>query len=762
MRNYDCRSCRARFDGSVATRQAGCQSFARMILLAVMLCGITGSLSAGENGLSKTSGSSAAAAEQEDLTVLPRWIEWSDGSKMLLHHLNRAAFALLDERDQAIANLGSQNDWMKRQQYVKQTLLELMGPFPEKTPLNARVLGVLHEDGYRVERIVYESMPGFYVTGCVFVPEGLTEKRPAILKLIGHNAPAFRDTIYQNVILNLVHKGFIVLTIDPIGQGERLQYYDEERKKSAIGMPSLEHSYTGIQCLLAGYSVARYFAWDAIRAIDYLEARDDVDSDRIGVTGLSGGGAQTAYVSALDDRVKASAPTCWIVSMRRLLASDGPQDAEQNIYHGVVHGIDPADLLTVRAPKPTLLVATSRDKYFSIQGVRETAQEVAGAFEAFGKPERFQYVEDDAPHAFTRKNNEATYAFFQKYLDLPGSPDEQEYPFLTREELTATPTGQVTTSFDSETVFSVNRRESMKLLDRLETARKDPAAHLQRVVSKARELAGYQEPIDGLTPVFRGGFRHEEYRIEKYGLAGEGETVIPLLVFVPNGGQRFPAVIYVHPDDKATDARPGGPIETLVKQGYLVAALDPLGSGETASELWTSQTAWAPYYNAVLCGRSVVGIQAGDIVRVMRFLQTRDDVREDSFCAVGIGEMGPSVLYAAAFEPAINSIVLTAAPVSYASMVLNQYYEFGTNCMVGGALTAYDLPDLIASLAPRKVALLNLSDQMKQPASDELLEQSLAFPRSAYVLRQAADRIKILTTGDDHSLAEVLDWCLQP
>lgn len=95
-------------------------------------------------------------------------------------------------------------------------------------------------------------------------------------------------------------------------------------------------------------------------------------------------------------------------------------------------------------------------------------------------------------------------------------------------------------------------------------------------------------------------------------------------------------------------------------------------------------------------------------------------------------------------------------------MVQNRYYEFGTNCMVGGALTAYDLPDLIASLAPRKVALLNLSDQMKQPASDELLEQSLAFPRSAYVLRQAADRIKILTTGDDHSLAEVLDWCLQP
>lgn len=219
MRNYHCGLCRDRFDVSLAERQAGCGLFVRMILVAATLYGIAGSLSAGENGLTKTSGGPAAAAEQEDLTVLTRWIEWSDGSKMLLHHLNRDAFALLDKRDLAIADLDSQNEWMKRQQYVKQTLLELMRPFPEKTPLNARVLGVLHKDGYRVERIAYESMPGFYVTGCVFVPDGLTEKRPAILKLIGHNAPAFRETIYQNVILNLVHKGFIVLTIDPIGQG---------------------------------------------------------------------------------------------------------------------------------------------------------------------------------------------------------------------------------------------------------------------------------------------------------------------------------------------------------------------------------------------------------------------------------------------------------------------------------------------------------------------------------------------------------------
>ena len=163
-------------------------------------------------------------------------------------------------------------------------------------------------------------------------------------------------------------KGFIVLTYDPIGQGERLQYFDLEKGESRVGGSTKEHSYVGAQCFIAGNSIARHMIWDGIRGIDYLLTREEVDPKRIGLTGLSGGGTLTSYIAAFDARVHAAAPQCYITSFKRLLESIGPQDGEQNFYHGIARGIDHADLLEVRAPKPALVLATTRD-YFRDLGV---------------------------------------------------------------------------------------------------------------------------------------------------------------------------------------------------------------------------------------------------------------------------------------------------------------------------------------------------------------------------------------------------------
>ena len=310
----------------------------------------------------------------EDLTVLDggspsarRWIDWSDSGLMLVHHLNDLTRACLTAREDEIVTLHSAEAWEKRQAAVRQTLDQILGPWPARSPLNARVTGILRKDGYRVEKIVFESMPNFYVTGALFIPEGHSDRGPAILNVIGHSAQAFRRDIYQNVILNLVHKGFVVFTIDPLGQGERLQYFDPQNGKSSVGSSTQEHSHAGVQCFLTGRSIARYFTWDGIRAIDYLLTRPEVDPNRIGVTGLSGGGTQSSYIGAIDQRVLAVAPTGFITSIGRLLGSIGPQDAEQVFYRGPLLGIDHADLLEVRAPKPTLQVTTTRD-FFSIQG----------------------------------------------------------------------------------------------------------------------------------------------------------------------------------------------------------------------------------------------------------------------------------------------------------------------------------------------------------------------------------------------------------
>ena len=229
--------------------------------------------------------------------------------------------------------------------------MNTVGPFPEKTPLNAKVTGVVKKDGFRIEKVIYESMPNVYVTACLFIPDGKAKNRPAIIQVSGHGFPAFRSPGTQKQLYNLVKRGFIVFAIDPFGQGERLQYWDDVKKVSMMGTsPTSEHSYFGNQMFISGISPIRYFIWDGIRGVDYLLTRKEVDPERIGIFGCSGGGTQTTFIAALDERIKAAVPGCYITGFRRLLESIGPQDAEQNLYHGVLNGITHADLLEVRAP----------------------------------------------------------------------------------------------------------------------------------------------------------------------------------------------------------------------------------------------------------------------------------------------------------------------------------------------------------------------------------------------------------------------------
>src|SRR5690606_10243951 len=151
----------------------------------------------------------------------------------------------------------------------------------------------------------------------------------------------------------------------------------------------------------------------------YLLTRKEVDPQRIGITGRSGGGTQSAYIAAIDPRIHAVAPENYLTNFTRLLQMKRPQDAEQNPFNSIDKGIDQSDFLVVRAPKPALMITTTRD-IFSIQGSRESAKEIARIYQAYDKPANFSMVTDDTVHASTRKNREAMYAFFQKHLNNPG------------------------------------------------------------------------------------------------------------------------------------------------------------------------------------------------------------------------------------------------------------------------------------------------------------------------------------------------------
>jgi len=724
-----------------------------------------------QSRLSSVNANISQTPDEENLDVFQQWIRWNNPGSLLINHLIKQTSDYFEVRDKEIAKLKSGSDWMKRQATVKEKLLDMLGPFPERTPLNLQITGTLKKDGYRVDKIIYESRPGFYVTGCLYVPDGISGKAPAVLNVIGHNQEAFRAPLYQVVIYNLVMKGIIVIAIDPPGQGENIQYYNAESKYSSVGYSVIEHCYFGNQCFLSGTSCAKYFVWDGIRAIDYLVSRGDVDPERIGVTGFSGGGTITAYISAVDDRVKVSVPCSWATYSRRQLETKGAQDAETELYRGLAEGITFEDLIEVRAPKPTLMTSVSRDQYLCLQGAHEAYQEAKVAYKALGHEDYLEIVEDDSKHWMTPKIRLAIYSFFMKHFSISGDPSELEAEILSKEELTVTPTGQLSTFLGGNMIFDVNKKETEKLIENLEKGRQDIENHLIDVQCKAIEISGYVKPDSKpAEPFINGRYQREGYTVTKYAIQGEGDYVIPLLLFVPDDTQKkHSALVYLHPDGKVTDAKQGGEIEKLVRKGYIVAAVDVLGIGETRN---TATRGLADGYTAVLIGKSIVGIQAGDIVRVVSFLKRNSEVNPLKIGAIGISEMSLPLIHAAAFDSTINNIVLIGSPISYRSIVMNRFYKIGFTINEGGGLnhpyelnfswgvagvlTAYDLPDLLGCIAPRKIVLASLKDQMLEPASTDLINMELRFPRAAYSFINAPDNFKVLSLNDN--LESILDW----
>jgi dienelactone hydrolase len=660
-------------------------------------------------------GGDLAAFAGADVAALPHWLLYGGDASPTYRLLVAEARERLRERAAAVARLQTAAQWRERQGTVRRALDEIVGPFPERTPLNARITGVVQKRGYRIEKLVFEAQPRYYVTGCVFVPDGLQGRAPAILNAIGHTDIAFRGHLYQQMILNLVAKGFVVLAYDPAGQGERLQYFEAETGVSRIGWSVREHFYAGDQCFLAGSSLARYCVWDGMRAIDYLQSRDDVDPGRIGVTGISGGGTRTAYIAACDERVAAASPCCYIAGFRRLLESIGPQDAEQVMAGSIAAGIDHADLLEMMAPKPVLIAAATRD-FFSIQGARETFAEVKGAYEALGAPANLEMVEDDLEHGYSRVIREATYGFFQRVLRLPGEAAEVEVEYLSMEDLTVTPTGQLLTSLGGETVFSLNKAEAARL----------PAA-AGDVGEAALRLSGYRDPGE-VEAAFIGRHNHDGFSVEQYLVAGEGEYRLPLTVAVPHPGNGR-VVLYV--DNAGRKAAMGtGLAERLLRCGYTVAAGDVSSVGELAgAPTWAS---FAEAYVALLLRRSVVGLQAGDVVRLVRALQQRRPGQVAEVAVVGEREMCPAVLHAAAAEKAIARVALIRPLVSYRAVVESRFYRVHPNAMVPAALEGYDLPDLMGDLAPRPLLVLDAANANEAVLPQTEAERQLASVRTAY------------------------------
>ena len=376
--------------------------------------------------------------------------------KDYIYARSRAAFAAGDRQRDAITTAAGLR---QRQDYIRRTIIASLGGLPPlDTPLNARVTGIIEEDGFRIEKIIFESQPHHYVTANLYVPAARPAARTgAVLFLSGHHDTARLHAEYQHVCQTLARAGLIVLAQDPVGQGERLSYFDPATGQNPVGIGTRDHDYAGAQCRLIGDSLARTMLHDALRGIDYLRSRPDVEPTRIGVTGNSGGGTQTSLVMLADPRIAAAAPATFIMSRDSYQRTGQAQDAEQ-IWPGFTQaGLDHEDILLAMAPKPVCVLAVKSD-FFPIEGTRRTVQRCRRFWALSSAGSDLELVEDNSTHFYTPALANAAARFFARHLlgrdvDLAGFAPST----LPVEHLHCTKSGQVRAEFpDAKFVFETN------------------------------------------------------------------------------------------------------------------------------------------------------------------------------------------------------------------------------------------------------------------------------------------------------------------
>ncbi|MBI5687677.1 MAG: acetylxylan esterase [Verrucomicrobia bacterium] len=652
------------------------------------------------------------AANAQDLNVLPPTPPTPKGTNaplaMLDAYLKAAAFAALDKRKADYERVKTPEQIAAWQQQRREFFERQLGGFPKRTPLNAKVTGTMDGGDYRVEKVIFESEPKHHVTGLLYLPK-TPPPYPGVIVPCGHSSNGKGAETYQRASILLAKNGLAAFCYDPIGQGERAQVLKPDGK-AALGSTT-EHTLVGIGSILVGRNVATYRIWDGMRAIDYLQSRPEIDPKRIGCTGNSGGGTLTSYLMALDDRIVAAAPSCYLTSFRKLLERIGGQDGEQNIFGQIAFGMEHGDYVIVRAPKPTLMCVATRDM-FDITGSWDSFREAKRIYGRLGFANHVDIVEADEPHGFSTHLRVGAVRWMRRWL-LKSDDDiiEPDFPIRKDPEIQCSEKGQVMLMPGEKSVFDLNVEAAKKLVvERKKLWAKTPNTE---ALAKVREVAGVR-PLDKLRPAkcrAAGSVERQAYRIEKLVLEPEAGIVLPALAFVPPKPDGN-AYLYLHGQGKQTDAAPGGPIEQFVNQGHLVLAVDLRGLGETVEKArkWYSGS-FGPvagdFYHSYLLGRSLVGMWTEDALVCARFLagyEAKGTPRNVHL--VGVGAAGIPALHAAALEPQlIASLTLRRTLASWASVLREPAAKDQLITTVHGALKVYDLPDLITAFGKDKVTI---------------------------------------------------------
>lgn len=595
--------------------------------------------------------------------------------------------------------------------YVKEMqgkVRECLGPWPEKTPLNARTTRTVERDAYTIENVIFDSRPDFPVTGNLYLPKGRSGRLPGVIGVCGHSANGKAAGTYQSFAQGLARQGYVVLIIDPIGQGERLQCVTAELKaRFGVGVP--EHLHVGNQQVLVDEFIGSWMVWDGIRALDYLLTRPEVDPKQVGLTGNSGGGTQTTWLSAADPRWTMVGVSCFVTTLRRNLENELPADTEQCPPRALALGLDHADFIAAMAPRPVILMGQERD-YFDARGLEEAFGRLKHLYRLLGAEDNIKLHIGPDPHGYSQPNREAMYGFFNHLTKVAQGSAEPALTLETDEVLQCTPRGHVAEARPRTVVAFTSERakEFEAKRGKLEGSALRVAIRAALKLPKSDEAPDYRilRPSTGrgYPAKFAGTYAVEtENGIHSivYRLSD-----VELVSRVPRKTSK--ALLYIAHQSADEELRQEPLIAELMKESGDVAvfACDVRGIGESRPTT-TNQGFLAPYgpdylYAAygLMLDTPVAGQRTHDVLRVLEWLKSTGHT-EIHLVARGWGAIPAA--FAAVLSDDVARVTLKHALSSYGEIAASENYKWPLALLVPGVLKRFDLPDCYRALGAKKL-----------------------------------------------------------
>ena len=654
----------------------------------------------------------AQALQQEGSAQNPPLARLNRFPRMVQEYYVDRVNAIHEERLHRLGALGNKAEAEAYIISVREKIRQSFGPYPEKTPLNPRITGVVERDAYKIEKIIFESRPEFLVSANLYIPKVRQFPLPGVVGTCGHSANGKASEAYQAFCQGLVRQGYVVLIFDPIGQGERMQYVDENWQPTR-GTGTREHLYAGNQQFLVDERFSMWRAWDGIRALDYLLTREEVDVQHLGITGNSGGGTATTWLCGVEQRWTMAAPSCFVTEFRRNMENELPADTEQCPPKALALGLDHEDFLAALAPKPVIILAKEKD-YFDARGNEAAYHRLKRLYGLLGAEDNIAYYVGPTYHGFSQENREAMYRWFNRCTGISDAKREPDLVMEDDETLWCTPHGQVA-ELNSRPIYSFTQEKSRALaskrLDLDGPALAQTIASLLRIPNSngaprfriLRPLPDRKYPLPHGLPYMvetDPGVYAIVYRISREVLYSRP----------PREHER--AVLYVSHFSADEELRKEPLVSELIGDETEAAfyTCDVRGIGDCQPDTTNPDSFRGVYgsdyfysIHAIMLDYPYVGQRTHDVLRVLDWLSAWG-YGEIHLAAKGWGALPAT--FAALLSNHVSQVTLKNALTSYTEIAEAVDYNWPLSALTPYVLKHFDLPDCYRELKKKNLRMI--------------------------------------------------------